>query len=558
VYPVWFASKSLNDAEIKYSGPEKECLAVVWGIKKFRPFIEYTKFTIQTDHQALTWLTNNKDPSGRLAHWFMDLQGFDFDVSYRRGCNNQAADALSRLDDCDYVGLVQQLSRSLLIEEQAKDPYLADIIELLRHPNTEADPTLIKQARRCFLTDDQMLMRYVGPRDKLWEEENYYRVWVPFSLRDEIMTTFHSDLTAAHVGIRKTYKRLEDRVYWPNLRRSVANFVKGCLSCQTCKYDRSTKPSISTSFHPEKVWDVLSVDLMGPYAPGSNQSRYLLTIVDQFSKYVHFVPLRVATASKIVDALWNVLMHWGLVRCIVTDNGTQFISEIWLKWCKNLGIDTFYISPYHPQANMVERYNQTIKSCIVTTISRCKDWDKHLGELAFALRTSVSDTTTFSPAYLMTGREFRTPFDNLMKIDLGTRKNPFDIGKRLHMVHEIAMQEIHKNQEKSLAYLNRKAVQRTFEIGEKVLLKTHFLSDASKGFTASLAPKREGPYTVTNKISDSVFDLTHDQNQQVVKKVHINELKSFISYQNHNAKIPKPTSDGPKTLAVDPPVMESA
>jgi hypothetical protein len=291
---------------------------------------------------------------------------------------------------------------------------------------------------------------------------------------------------------------------------------------------------------------------MGPYAPGAKQSRYLLTIVDQFTKYVEFIPLRVATAEKIVEKLWSVLLHWGFVRLLITDNGTQFTSNIFLKWCEMLGITTFHISAYHPQANIVERHNATIKSCIVTTISRCKDWDKHLEELAFAIRTSVSDSTTFTPAYLMTGREFRTPFDNLLNINLGSTKNPLNIGKRLQLVHEIAMQELNKSQEKSLSYLNKNAVNRTFDVGDKVLLKTHFLSDASKGFTASLAPKREGPYTIKNKITNSVFDLLCDSTQAEVKKVHISELKPFILYQAKNAKTPV-TNGETRTAATGSP-----
>lgn len=538
MYPVWYASKALNPAEIKYSNPEKECLAVIWAIKKFRGFIEYNKFTIETDHEALKWLTNNKDPSGRLAHWFMELQGFNFDVKFRRGSRNQAADALSRVLDCNYVFLVHQLTRSLMIEEQMKDIHLTEIIQHLKSPDPNAEPAIMRHARKSFITDDGLLMRYVGPRDKLWDEENYWRVWVPFSLRNEIMGTFHSELTAGHLGIRKTYKRLEDRVYWPNLRRSVSDFVKSCVPCQTCKVDHASKPAMSSSFHPERVWDVLAIDLMGPYTSGVKQSKYLLTVVDQFSKYVEIVPLRTATAKIIVEKLWDILCHWGLVRCIITDNGTQFTSTIFLDWCKSLGIENFHISAYHPQANICERYNQTIKSCIVTTITRCKDWDLHLSELAFAIRTAVSDSTTFTPAYLMTGREYRTPFDNFMQLDLSSPKNPFNIGKRLHLVHEIATQEMHLSQEKSLAYLNRKSVHKTFEIGDKVLLKTHFLSDASKGFTASLAPKREGPYTIIAKVSKAVFDLECDQTQQKVNKVHINELKPFFSSKRQNAAAP--------------------
>lgn len=99
--PIGFASRSLRVAEINYSTSEKECLAVIWAIEKFRGFVEYTHFTIETDHQALSWLQRLKEPAGRLTRWFMTLQSYQFDVKYRPGDSviMRPTDALSRIDE---------------------------------------------------------------------------------------------------------------------------------------------------------------------------------------------------------------------------------------------------------------------------------------------------------------------------------------------------------------------------------------------------------------------------------------------------------------------------
>jgi hypothetical protein len=95
-YLVYFYSRTLNTAERNYSVSENECLGVVDAIKRFRGFIEYTHFSVETDHQALCWLKRIKESTGRLARWALELQGYDFDVVYKSGSQNRPADALSR------------------------------------------------------------------------------------------------------------------------------------------------------------------------------------------------------------------------------------------------------------------------------------------------------------------------------------------------------------------------------------------------------------------------------------------------------------------------------
>ncbi len=94
--PIYFASRGLTKAEENYSATELECLAVIWAIKKFKNYVEYTHFTVETDHQALKWLQTLKEHSGRLTSWSLQLQGMNYTVNYRTGSANRVADALSR------------------------------------------------------------------------------------------------------------------------------------------------------------------------------------------------------------------------------------------------------------------------------------------------------------------------------------------------------------------------------------------------------------------------------------------------------------------------------
>ncbi|MBJ4683858.1 Ty3/Gypsy family RNase HI domain-containing protein, partial [Salmonella enterica subsp. enterica serovar Typhimurium] len=90
-----FASRVLSSAERNYSVTERECLAVLWAVRKFRPYIEGTRFKVITDHSSLRWLLKLNNPTGRLARWALELQAYPFELEHRSGKLNDVPDALS-------------------------------------------------------------------------------------------------------------------------------------------------------------------------------------------------------------------------------------------------------------------------------------------------------------------------------------------------------------------------------------------------------------------------------------------------------------------------------
>ena len=85
---IAYASSSLAEPQKIYATFEKECLAIVWGIQKIRPYFEGYRFTVEMDHQSLKWLLRQSNPRGRLARWITSLQPYDFEVVYRKGVLN--------------------------------------------------------------------------------------------------------------------------------------------------------------------------------------------------------------------------------------------------------------------------------------------------------------------------------------------------------------------------------------------------------------------------------------------------------------------------------------
>ena len=158
-----YASRTLNTHEIHYSISEKECLAVIFGIKTFRVYLQGTKFKVITDHSALSWLMTIKDPNGRLARWVIYLQSYEFEIIHRKGNIHSNVDALSR----PVVNLIELRDRS---EEHFSpkylDPYkdkaLMHFLKFDRHmpgASNKQVKRLEKLSSKLLWSEDKLLYR---------------------------------------------------------------------------------------------------------------------------------------------------------------------------------------------------------------------------------------------------------------------------------------------------------------------------------------------------------------------------------------------------------------
>lgn len=127
-----FASRVLSPAERNYSVTERECLAVLWAVRKFRPYVEGTRFKVITDHSSLRWLVRLNNPTGRLARWALELQAYPFELEHRSGKLNDVPDALSRMyeDDAEVV------IASVTCSQDTGDPWYNGLLKRVKdNPN---------------------------------------------------------------------------------------------------------------------------------------------------------------------------------------------------------------------------------------------------------------------------------------------------------------------------------------------------------------------------------------------------------------------------------------
>ena len=214
--PIEYGSRLLLAAEKNYSTTEREALAVVWAVKKFRGYIEGSEISVLTDHQPLKWLFSLKSPTGRLARWALELQPYNIQFGYMPGRQNIVADTLSRppcpienhIDVCEcfavYIDFPRQGAGEIR-KAQLEDDELEKIIKSFE----EESHNIIEYIDRGYMMMDGVLYRYCSEQ----ETENGQLV-VPKSMRSAILWKFHDDPTAGHYGVERTISRMLPHYYW--------------------------------------------------------------------------------------------------------------------------------------------------------------------------------------------------------------------------------------------------------------------------------------------------------------------------------------------------------
>jgi len=585
---IAYASRSLTSCEKAYSTTEKECLAIVWGIEKMRPYLEGYHFTVLTDHQSLKWLRTLKSPSGRLARWQMSLQQYSFDVKYRKGALNKVADALSRdpaTSDSDQLenrlrilrghpknqtpdettgpprgtlvggsGRIPLTGRQLDTgpAEEEEDPLIRQLLLI----ETPIDCNWYHRKKQEVAGQPENHPDYCIKNDKLYrhfwdltdfkenEMSDPWKLCVPKFERKAVLEENHDAPTAGHLGIARTAARIAARYYWPGMFREIAQYVRSCTSCQQHKPAQQQTPGKMQPSINQHPWETVSSDLVGPLPRSSKGNCYLVMFQDRFTKWVQCKAIRQASGKAVTRALYEeIITRFGCPKTVITDNGTQYTGGLFRKLLTEMGIKHRLTPPYTPQANPVERANKTMKTMIAQYCEQDqKKWDEHLPEFMFAVNTARHSSTGYSPAFLNFGREPEIPSvlvrDNSQPTpDTETTNDLPDHEEQAHVKTYVTrldkMKEVFEFVRINLAraftsqshYYNLRRREWRCHVGDLVMKKEHHLSSAAKNFAAKLAPKYSGPYTVLRVISPVVYDLKSSSGK-IVKHVHVKDLKA--------------------------------
>jgi hypothetical protein len=224
--PIAYPSKVNSPTVAKYSITDLECAAVVWAIKLFRPYFYGRRFELVTDHNALSWLMKSKDLTGRLYRWALQLQEYEFNVTYRPGSTNVVADALSRApvrqvapehggNERETAATAAEGKRTDggIRHEQQQDKQVKKLLEAKRYGAVE------------IVEDDGLVYTLT--------DEGGQRVVLPAALRHKVMKEAHDSIFACHLRVRQTYTRIAAVYWWPGKKGTVRQWVQSCRDCGT-------------------------------------------------------------------------------------------------------------------------------------------------------------------------------------------------------------------------------------------------------------------------------------------------------------------------------------
>ena len=185
------------------------------------------------------------------------------------------------------------------------------------------------------------------------------------------------------------------------MAKQIRGFVAACSICNRSKSDHSPPAGLLRSLPvPSRPWSCIALDFISGL-PVSRGMSIILTIVDRFSKQVHFIPLaKLPSAAETADLLvQHVFRIHGLPTNILSDRGPQFVAKLWKSFCSSLGASVSLTSGYHPQTNgQCERANQSVETAL-----RClcqqkpSSWVGELPWIELAMNSLVSSSTGLSP-----------------------------------------------------------------------------------------------------------------------------------------------------------------
>ena len=566
---IEYAGRSLRKSELNYTVTDKEALAIVEGFRKFHTYLYGNHTTVITDHQALEHVYKNPKLTGRIARWNILLQNYDYTVIYKKGKHNTNADAVSRLDnlprpdndnpddieprhmdlfvvDPDPVDIIHKedvFREYVLFEEsepeipsvmhindidivkaQKECPEIGPIYEFIKSGTISDDlkPSIIADESQYFIKN-KVLHHLYQPRVRNLQRHKPLtsQIVVPKQLRPLILSEYHDALVGGHQGYLRTYAAIRDKYHWPRMYADILEYQQSCQPCQRASNYHPRPPPLG-QFPPFTNYTLFSrmhMDILGPLRESHNKEKYILLVMDAFSKWPEAFALQSADAITVAQVLYKeIFTRYGAPNVLISDRGQCFMSNLVKALSALFGVKRNMTTPFHPSSNSAcERVNSQINRALRTYVNADQlDWPSILPGIMMAFRNTPADNSTeFSPFFLLFCQHMRTPLDiaiqgNIPDVTPQFRTDLKTFMDNVKLSRHIANENMERHLEMNKMRYDDKAKDVQFRVGQYVWL---YNPAVPVGLSRKLRPKWCGPYIISE---------VHDNNRYRIRHYHSN------------------------------------
>ena len=414
------------------------------SVKKLSFYLDSARITVHSDHLPLKRFLEKNTLNAKVNNWAVELESQKIDFVFIQGTKNVLADTLLRLIEIDddiklpaeqeghefgYVPFEQLPPAQVTVTEEVIINEVNDMKVKIQHIDpVQKDLKIELPISNLKLKELQEQDKKINHLRKLWSEnklnknifamENnilkkkvieggllYKPVIIPEILRECLLMLAHDE--QGHNGFKRTYSALKTLYYWKGMKRHIQLY---CRRCRTCaRHNIQTQEFQKEHFSaPPQPMEFIAMDLIGEFHPASSKgNRYALTAICMLTGFTFCIPLKSKKAEDVVTAYLNhICCVFGPSKKILTDNGTEFKNKMWDQVFKRLKMEHRVTPIYSPQCNgCIEGFHKFLKACIRKQIQQGLEWDDLVRKATAAYNFFPTESSGFSPFFLMYGCE---------------------------------------------------------------------------------------------------------------------------------------------------------
>lgn len=516
-HPLAYVSKALGPRNRALSVYEKEFLAILLAVEHWRQYLLFSEFIIQTNQRSLTSLSDQRLHTPWQQKALTKLMGLRYTIQYRKGSDNNAADALSRRP---------HTTVELQAVSSACPAWFPDIVASYQN-----DAVALKRLKE--LSEGSPADSKFSLKNGLLCTDGCIWVGADSELQNKIVDAFHSSPLGGHSGFPVTYKRIRLLFRWTGMKAFIKQVIQCRLVCQQAKPERVPYPGLLQPLPvPNLPWEMVTMDFIEGL-PQSGRYNCILVVIDKLSKYGHFIPLHHPfTVQTVAEAfLDSVYKLHGMPLSIVSDRDRIFTSQFWKEMFQHVqGTQLRMSSARHPQTDgQTERVNQQIECylrCFVST--HPSKWSKWLSLCEYWYNTNWHSATAKSPFEIIYGHSPRhfgiAPDCTIASSDLSQWL------EQRQVIFASVKQQLLRAQQRMKAQSDKHRTERSFSMGDQVFLKLQPYIQESVAPRANhkLAYKFFGPYTILERVGEVAYRLDLPNTSKVHPVFHVSLLRKVL------------------------------